>query len=70
MICDVLQIPSESMAQRATWSSYKHRNTIKHLVLNSAAGVLMSRQDTSAQVLTSNYFQLVDVCLHFAVEKI
>ena len=33
-----MQIPSEKMAQRATWSEYKHNNTAKYLVVISPAG--------------------------------
>jgi len=34
-----MQISSEKMAQRATWSAYKHNNTVKYLIVISPAGV-------------------------------
>ena len=40
-----MQISSEKMAQRATWSAYKHNNTVKYLiVIWSCHGVFFEKE--------------------------
>lgn len=55
------------MAQRATWSNYKHHNTIKYLVMTSGAGGCMYVSPGFPGRISD--YQLTDMCMHFNTEE-
>jgi len=59
-----LQVASdhEPMCQRATWSQYKHGNTVKFLVLTSPAGAVVYVSPGFPGRISDP--QLIDACMH------
>ncbi|XRA96672.1 DDE superfamily endonuclease [Pycnococcus provasolii] len=55
-----IEVPTEKQAQAATWSEYKHRNTIKFLTSVSACGATIFVSEAYPGRITDE--KLVDVC--------
>ena len=58
----ISQVPSNPMAQRAMWSEYKHRNTVKFLILSSPCGACIYVSPGFPGRISD--YQIVDACLH------
>ena len=57
-----MEVSSNPMCQRATWSQYKHSNTVKFLVLTSPAGAVVYVSPGFSGRISDP--QLIDACMH------